>query len=101
MKAIFKVRDTEYTATLSKTEKGEEDKYNPYQVVVSGQLGGDVHGELQVTDEALKLADELAADNGSSTDVLLAEACGRSLAAELVIRKLHLGFSFVVDYRWL
>ena len=101
MKTTFKVDDTEYTATISKADKGEEDKHNPYQAVVSGQPGGDVQGRLQVTDEALKVAGEKASTNGSSADDLLAEACGRSLVAELVIRKLRPGFGFVVDYRWL
>lgn len=101
MKTTFKVREKEYTVELSKKERTEEDKFNPYAAKVSGQVGGDVQGLIQVTDAAIEMAGEKAASGGGSEGDLLAKACGRSLASEILIRKLKPEFSFVVDYRWL
>ena len=101
MKSTFSVKDTSYEITLEKKERGEGDKFNPYTARVSGQPGGVVEGTCQITDDALKAADELASSGGTSAGDLLAMACGKSLASELVIRKLQPEFSFVVDHRWL
>lgn len=96
MKTSFKVRGKAYEAVIEKRERGEGDKHHPYHVTVSGQPGGDVSGTLQLTDSAL----EAAQKKGSDSDQALASACGRSITAELVIRKLKPDFSFIVDHRW-
>ena len=101
MRSKFTVQDTQYEVVLEKKERGEGDKFNPYGATVSGQASGNVAGTCRITDDALKLAEERTrAENVSSGD-LLARACGKSLASELVIRKLASDFSFVVDHRWL
>lgn len=101
MKTTFKVRDKQYELSLERREKGEEDKFNPFTVTVSGQAGGPVTGTMQLTDEVLKKAEEETDSSSESAEALLARACARSLAAELVIRKLKPDFSFIVDHRWL
>lgn len=97
MKSKFTVKDREYEVAIEKKDRGEEDKFNPYGATVSGQPGGNVQGTCQVTDAALEAAQ---AKGGNAADHL-AEACGKSIASELVIRPLKPDFSFVVDYRWL
>lgn len=96
MKTSFKVRGKDYEAVIEKRERGEGDKYNPYGVTVTGQPGGSISGTLQLTDSAL----EAAQKKGGDANGALASACGRSIAAELVIRKLKPDFSFIVDHRW-
>lgn len=96
MKTTFRVRDKEYELTLSRREPGEEDKFHLFAAIVSGQPGGPVTGQLQLTDEAIKKAEEQ-----DSPERALARACARSLASEVLIRKLEPDFSFVVDHRWL
>ena len=100
MKSKFTVKNTQYEVALEKGERGEEDKFHPFTATVTGQEGGAVRGVCQLTDRALEAATEQAS-GGKSADDLLAEACGKSIASELVIRKLKPDFSFVVDYRWL
>ncbi len=100
MRATFNVKDDRYEVTLEKRERGEEDKFNPFAGTVSGPTGGGVQGTFQITDEALKRADERASSSGVTSDELLARACGKSAATELVIRQLKPEFSFVVDHRF-
>ncbi|TDI48326.1 MAG: hypothetical protein E2P02_00955 [Acidobacteria bacterium] len=101
MKSKFTVQDTQYEVVLEKKERGEGDKFNPYGATVSGQPSGNVSGTCRITDDALRLAEERTRSEGASSGELLARACGKSLASELVIRKLEPDFSFVVDHRWL
>ena len=101
MKSKFTVKNQEYEVALEKNERGEDDKFNPYRAMVSGPADGPVQGNCQITDAALEAAEKKAVPGGATTGDLLAEACGKSLASELVIRKLKPDFSFVVDYRWL
>ncbi len=101
MKSTFKVQDREYQVVLEKRERGEGDKFNPFAATVAGQAAGPVSGTLQLTDSALEAAEQKAASEGTSAGELLARACGRSLASEVLIRKLNPEFSFVVDHRWL
>lgn len=101
MKSTFTVQNKQYEITLEKKERAEGDKFHPYVARVSGQSDGVVEGTCQITDDALKEADELASSGGASALDLLAKACGKSLASELVIRKLEPEFSFVIDHRWL
>ena len=101
MKSKFTVRNKEFEVALEKKERDEGDKFHPFGVTVSGQPGGSVSGTCQITDDALKAAEERAAAGEGSAEELLATACGKSIASELVIRKLKPDFSFVVDYRWL
>ena len=91
MQTSFTVHGQSYQATLEKSAKSEEDKFQPYRVTVSGK-GNSVTGILQVTDSLLAIADSDASR--------FAEACGRSLASEIYIRDLEPDFSFVVDHRW-
>ncbi len=100
MKSKFTVKDRKYELALEKGERGEEDKFHPFTATVTGQEGGAVRGICQLTDRALEAANEKAKGDASAADVLAA-ACGKSIASELVIRKLKPDFSFVVDYRWL
>ena len=100
MKWKFTVKDKEYEVAIEKKERGEQDKFNPYRATVSGQPGGSVEGTCQITDAAIEAAAEKAKGTGNA-DEALAEACGKSIASELVIRQLKPDFSFVVDYRWL
>ncbi len=101
MKSKFTVQDTQYEVVLEKKERGEKDKFNPYGATVSGQPSGNVAGTCRITDDALKLAEERSGSENLSSGDLVARACGKSLASELVIRKLEPDFSFVVDHRWL
>jgi hypothetical protein len=100
MKSKFTVKKQDYEIALEKGERGEEDKFHPFTATVTGQAGGAVQGICQITDRAIEAAAEKATD-GACADDVLATACGKSLASELVIRKLKPDFSFVVDYRWL
>lgn len=101
MKTTFQVHDRNYELSLEKRERAEGDKFNPYEITVSGQDGGPVTGTMQITDDTLKDAEEKASSEGTTAEALLAQACAHSLRAELVIRKLKPGFSFIVDHRWL
>lgn len=101
MKSKFTVNNHEYEVALEKSERGEDDKFNPYRATVSGQDGGPVQGVCQLTDAAVEAANKQAAEGGANAGDLLASACGKSIASELVIRQLKPDFSFVVDYRWL
>ncbi len=101
MQSKFAVQDTQYEVVLEKKERGEGDKFNPYGATVSGQPSGNVSGTCRITDDALRLAEERTSSEGASSGELLARACGKSLASELVIRKLEPDFAFVVDHRWL
>ena len=101
MQSKFAVQDTQYEVVLEKKERGEGDKFNPYGATVSGQPSGNVSGTCRITDDALRLAEERTSSEGASSGEFLARACGKSLASELVIRKLEPDFSFVVDHRWL
>jgi len=100
MKSTFAVKDQQYEITLEKRERGEGDKFHPFGATVGGQPGGGVQGTCQITDSALTTAESLAEKGGASAEELLARACGKSLASELVIRKIEPDFSFVVDHRW-
>lgn len=101
MKTKFKVRDKEYEVVLERRAKGEGDKFEPFAATVSGSGVGPIQGTLQFTPEALEAAQKKATEDGKTMEDLLVHASARSLAAEMVIRKLKPDFSFVVDYRWL
>ena len=102
MKTKFQVGGSEYEVALEKRERAESDKFQPFTAIVAGSTGGAVKGTMQFTEEALQAAQKRAEGaKGISVDALLADASARSLAAELVIRKLKPDFSFVVDPRWL
>ncbi len=101
MRTTFTVRNKSYELVLEKRELGEGDKNQPYTATVSGQNGSPVRGTLQVTPGALEEAQKMAAAKGVSIEDLLVKAGARSLAAEVLVRKLKPDFSFVVDHRWL
>ena len=100
MKATFTVRNKSYELELGPTEKGEGEKFEPYRASVRGQNGGSVEGTLKLTPETLDHARGRAEREGGSVEDLLARACARSLAAEVLIRRLKPDFSFIVDHRW-
>jgi hypothetical protein len=101
MRATFTFRNKKYDLVLEKREPAEGEKTHPYGATVSGSNGGPIRGTLQFTPAALEAAKKMAAEKGGSLGDLLASAGARSLAAEMVIRKLKPQFSFIVDHRWL
>ena len=100
MRASFKVREEEYQADIRPADT-EDEKFRLYSVAVGSQGEQPVEGTLKLTPRAIEVADELAATEGGSAEELLARGCARSLAAEVLIRKLKPEFSFVVDHRWI
>jgi hypothetical protein len=101
MRADFEVRGKEYQAEIRPGEKSEDEKFQLYSVAVGGQGAGAVEGTLKVTPQALEVAGQRASQEGGSAEDWLARGCAKSLAAEVLIRKLKPQFSFVVDYRWI
>jgi hypothetical protein len=101
MRASFKVRDREYQADIRPTDKAEDEKFKLYSVAVESQETAPVEGILKLTPGAIEVAGERASKEGGSADEWLARGCARSLAAEVLIRKLRPEFSFVVDHRWI
>ena len=100
MTTTFTVRNKKYELSLEKRDPAEGEKNHPYSATVSGQ-SSPVRGTLQFTQGALDAAQKTAASKGGSVDELLVAAGARSLAAEVVFRKLKPDFSFIVDHRWL
>ena len=100
MKAGFQVRDKQYQAEISAGEKSDDEKFQLYSVSVDGQEGGAVQGTLKITPRAIEVADARASKEGGSAEEWLARGCARSLAAEVLIRRLKPEFSFIVDHRW-
>jgi hypothetical protein len=100
MRTTFTVRNKKYELSLQKKEPAEGEKNHPYTAVVSGE-NGTVNGTLNFTQGALDAARKMVEEKGASIDDLLVAAGGRSLAAEILIRKLKPDFSFIVDHRWL
>jgi hypothetical protein len=96
MRTTFTVRNKKYELSLEKREPAEGEKNHPYAATVTGENGGPVKGTLQFTPAAL----EAAQKKGASADEHLAAAGAKSLAAEVLIRKLKADFSFVVDHRF-
>jgi hypothetical protein len=95
------VREKEYQVELSRAGKPEDEKFEPFRVTVEGQVGGEVTGTLKLTPRALEVAGERASKDGGSSEEWLVRGCARSLASEVLIRKLKPDFSFVVDERWI
>jgi hypothetical protein len=101
MTADFQVRDKRYHAEIRPGDKTEDEKFQLYSVAVGGQNAGAVEGTLKVTPQALELAGKRASQEGGSAEDWLARGCAKSLAAEVLIRKLKPQFSFIVDHRWI
>lgn len=101
MTTTFKVRDKEYRLDVSPAERPEGEKFELFRGTLAGQEGGPVSGTFKLTTKSIEQAREKAVREGGSAEQWLAQACGRSLAAEILIRKLNPDFSFVVDHRWL
>jgi hypothetical protein len=103
MRTTFTVRNRKYDLVLEKREPGEGEKNHPYTATVSGENGGPVRGTLQFTPGAIEAAQKRATEKGEkgdSVDSLLTSGGAKSLAAEVLIRKLKADFSFIVDHRW-
>jgi hypothetical protein len=100
MKASFKVREEEYQVDIRPADTKDE-KFVLYSVAVGGQGEHSVDGILKLTPRAIEVADERATKEGGSAEEFLARGFARSLAAEVLIRKLKPEFSFVVDHRWI
>ena len=100
MRTTFTVRNQKYELSLEKREPAEGEKNHPHTATVSGP-NGTVRGTLNFTQGSLDAAQKMAEAKGPSVDDLLVAAAGRSLAAEVLIRKLKPDFSFIVDHRWL
>ncbi len=101
MKTTFEVRDESYEANIEPMERPEGEKFELYQVAVRGPDGRSVNGTFKLTDDAVALANEMAADQGGSAESWVAKGGARSLASEILIRKLEPDFAFVVDHRWI
>ena len=101
MRASFQVRNRRYELELSGEGRPEGEKFAIFRATVTGQEGGPVQGTLKLTESALTIAREKASRGGGSAEEWLARGCARSLASEVLIRKLKPDFSFVVDHRWI
>ena len=101
MRASFEVRDRVYDIEIALGDKPEEDKFEIYRVVLRDAEGAQVNGTLKLTKTAILLAEQKAGDEGGTPEEWLARGCGRSLAAEIVIRRPKPDFSFVIDHRWI
>lgn len=101
MRVSFDVRDESYEAEIYRVDKPEGEKLEICEAWVRGPGSNHVKGTFKLTDTALALAEEKAAQEGGSMDEWLARGCVGSMIAELVIRPLRSGFSFVVDHRWI
>ncbi len=100
MRTTFTVRNRKYDLVLEKREPAEGEKNHPYTATVSGENGGPVRGTLQFTPGAIEAAQKRASEKGASAEDLLASGGAKSLASEVLIRKLKADFSFIVDHRW-
>lgn len=101
MRASFEVRNERYEVEMEKADDPEGEPFERYQVTVRDAEGDQVKGVLKLTDTALAAAEEMAEQKGGSREQWLAQGCSRSLAAEVLIRKLSPDFTFVVDHRWI
>jgi hypothetical protein len=100
-KTVFKVRGKVYDAVIHRGEQPEGEKFENYQASVRNPEGTEVKGLLKLTGTATLLAEQKAKEEGGTPEEWVARGCGRSLAAEVLIRKLKPDFSFVVDHRWI
>lgn len=100
-KASFTVRDKVYNAVIHRGAQPEGEKFEMYQATVSDPEGIDIKGTLKLTGTATLLAEQRAKEEGGTPEEWVARGCGRSLAAEVLIRKLKPDFTFVVDHRWI
>ena len=100
MSTTFEVHGKQYRAEVRAAGKPEGEKFDLYRVTVSGQKSGAVEGTMKLTTLALQTAEERAREKGGSKDEWVARAVAKSLASEVLIRKLQPEFSFVVDHRW-
>lgn len=103
MTTTFEVRGRAYELEISGGARSEGGPFHLYEtsVRILDSEGAQVRGTLKLTDTALAAAQEKAAEKGGSAEEWLARGCARSLAAEVLIRKLRPGFEFVVDHRWI
>ena len=101
MKTTFEVSSDSYEVDITHVGKPEGEKFETYEVTVRGPESSSVQGTLKLTDTALALADEKAKDESETAEEWIARGCARSLASEVLIRKLQPEFSFVVDHRWI
>ncbi len=101
MKTTFEVGSDTYEADITHVGKPEGEKFEIYEATVHGSESPPVKGTLKLTDTALALADEKAKDEVETAEDWIARGCARSLASEVLIRKLQPEFSFVVDHRWI
>jgi hypothetical protein len=101
MKTTFEVRRDSYEADITHVGKPEGETFEVYEVTVCGPESSPVHGTLKLTDTAVALAADKAKGEGETAEEWVARGCARSLASELLIRKLQSDFAFVVDHRWI
>jgi hypothetical protein len=101
MKTTFEVRNDSYEAVIAHVGRPEGEKFEIYEATVQGPESAAVKGTLKLTDSAIALAAEKAKDEGETAEQWVVRGCARSLASEVLIRKLRPEFSFVVDHRWM
>ena len=101
MRTSFEVRNRAYDVEIVPGEKTEGDQFEIYQVALRDAEGAQVNGTLKLTATAVLLAEQKAREEGGTLEERLARGCGRSLAAEILIRKPKSDFSLVIDHRWI
>lgn len=101
MKTSFEVRNRAYDIELVEQERHEGDKFEIYRVALRDAEGAQVNGTLKLTEAAIVLAEQKATEEGGTAEDWLARGCGRSLAAEILIRQPQPDFSLVIDHRWI
>jgi len=101
MRTSFEVRNRAYDIEIVPGEKSEGDKFEIYRVALRDGEGAQVNGTLKLTEAAIVLAEQKANEEGGTPEDWLARGCGRSLAAEILIRQPQPDFSLVIDHRWI
>ncbi len=98
MKKDFRFQDKNYTLEIKDSAETEGDfKKCPLSVAYDGKV---VQGIFKLTSHAWAAALKTSQDMGRPLEDVLAEAGVDVLKAELYIRKIPDGFSYVVDHRF-
>lgn len=98
MKSNFRFLEKNYALEVKNSPEPEGDfKKCPVYVAYDGKV---VQGIFKLTSHAWDAAVKKARDNNKSLEEILTEAGVGVLKAELYIRKILDGFSYVVDHRF-
>jgi hypothetical protein len=98
MKKEIVFRGTKYFLEMAGALEVEKDFQKfPAKVATGAQI---LHGSFRLPRAAVELLNRRAAAGKSTFEELWMEGCARALQAELFIRPLGEGFTFVVDQRF-